>query len=67
MINVKDFFSQDERFDTVGFQKAIDLGSSRGGETVFVPFGTYTLSSVILKDNTNLIFEDGVKIEKINN
>ena len=63
MINVKDFLLEGERFDTLAFQKAIDLGSSRGGETVFVPFGTYTLTTVILKDNTNLVFEDGVKIE----
>ncbi len=62
MINLKDFLVKDSKYDTSAFQQAIDLGSKRGGETVFVPFGTYTLSSVILKDNTNIVFEDGVMI-----
>lgn len=62
MINVKDFIDKNSELDTKAFQQAIDLGSLRGGETVFVPFGTYTLSTVVLKDNTNLVFEDGVKI-----
>ena len=63
MINLKDFIDKNSALDTEAFQKAIDLGSERGGEPVFVPFGTYTLSTVVLKDDTNLIFEDGVKIE----
>ena len=62
MINVRDFIDSNERLDTLAFQKAIDLGSSRGGECVYVPFGEYKLSTVVLKDNTNLVFEDGVKI-----
>ncbi|MBQ3220125.1 MAG: hypothetical protein IJB32_06025 [Clostridia bacterium] len=66
MINVKDFIEKNSKLDTVAFQKAIDLGSKRGGETVFVPFGTYTLSTVVLRDNTNIVFEDGVKIFSAN-
>lgn len=62
MINLIDFIDKTAKLDTDAFQKAIDLGSSRGGETVFVPFGKYTLSTVVLKDNTNIVFEDGVKI-----
>ena len=62
MINLKDFIDKTSKLDTEAFQKAIDLGSSRGGETVFVPFGKYTLSTVVLKDDTNIVFEDGVKI-----
>lgn len=62
MINVKDFIDESSALHTAAFQKAIDLGSARGGETVFVPFGVYTLSTVILRNDTNLVFEDGVKI-----
>ena len=62
MINLKDFIDKTTELDTKAFQQAIDLGSMRGGETVYVPFGTYTLSTVVLKDNTNIVFEDGVKI-----
>ncbi len=62
MINVKDFIKENEKLHTNAFQQAIDLGSKNGGETVYVPFGTYTLATVILRDNTNLKFEDGVKI-----
>lgn len=67
MINVKDFIDSNSKYQTEAFQKAIDLGSSRGGESVFVPFGSYTLATVVLKDNTNLVFEDGVKIESADN
>lgn len=67
MINVKDFIEKNSALDTAAFQKAIDLGSERGGETVFVPFGQYTLSTVVLKDDTNLVFEDGVKIKSAPN
>ncbi len=63
MINVKDFLDKKERLATKAFQKAVDLGSERGGECVYVPFGEYTLSTVVLKSNTNLVFEDGVKIK----
>jgi len=62
VINLKDFIDKTTELDTKAFQRAIDLGSMRGGETVYVPFGTYTLSTVVLKDNTNIVFEDGVKI-----
>ncbi len=62
MINVRDFLDDKQKLNTQAFQKAIDLGSDRGGETVFVPYGEYKLSTVILKSNTNLVFEDGVKI-----
>lgn len=62
MINVKDYICPDDVLDTAAFQKAIDIGSANGGESVFVPYGLYKLSTVVLKDNTNLIFEDGVKI-----
>ena len=62
MINVKDFIDESSALDTAAFQKAIDLGAKRGGESVFVPFGVYKLSTVVLHSNTNLVFEDGVKI-----
>ncbi len=62
MINLNDYINKTAELDTQAFQRAIDIGSERGGETVFVPFGTYRLSTVILRDNTNLVFEDGVKI-----
>ena len=62
MINLKDFLDRSKKYDTEAFQKAVDLGSKNGGETVFVPFGTYTLATVILRDNTNIVFEDGVMI-----
>ncbi len=62
MINVKDFIDESSALHTTAFQKAIDLGAKRGGETVFVPFGVYKLSTVVLRSNTNLVFEDGVKI-----
>lgn len=62
MINVKEFIQANSINHTQAFQQAIDLGSKNGGEQVFVPFGTYVLGTVVLKDNTNLVFEDGVKI-----
>ncbi len=62
MINLRDFIKGNEKLHTKAFQEAIDIASARGGETVFVPFGTYVLSSVLLKDNTNIKFEDGVMI-----
>lgn len=63
MINVNDYKNLNNKYDTEAFQKAIDIASERGGETVFVPFGEYVLATVILKDNTNLVFENGVKIK----
>ncbi len=65
MINLKEFINDNDKVHTYAFQQAIDLGSSRGGETVFVPFGEYVLGTVALKDNTNLMFEDGVKIYSV--
>lgn len=62
MIYLSDYIDKNFDLDTQAFQRAIDIGSARGGETVYVPFGTYKLSTVILRDNTNLVFEDGVKI-----
>ncbi len=62
MINLKDFIKGNETLHTKAFQSAIDLSSERGGECVFVPFGEYVLSTVILKNNVNIRFEDGVKI-----
>ena len=67
MINLRDFIDKTAKLDTDAFQKAIDLGSERGGESIYVPFGTYTLSTVVLKDNTNIVFEDGVKINSAPN
>ena len=67
MINVKDFIEKNAKTATEAFQKAIDLACERGGETVFVPFGVYTLGTVVLRDNTNLVFEDGVKIYSVEN
>ncbi len=67
MINLKEFINNNDEVHTYAFQQAIDLGSSRGGETVFVPFGEYVLGTVVLKDNTNIMFEDGVKIRSIDN
>ncbi len=62
MISIKDYLENGCELATTAFQKAIDLGSKRGGEPVYVPFGTYKLSTVILKDDTHIVFEDGVKI-----
>ena len=62
MINLSDYIDKSAELDTEAFQQAIDLGSLNGGQPVYVPFGTYRLSTVILRDNTNIVFEDGVKI-----
>ncbi len=62
MINLKDFITGKEKLHTKAFQNAIDFASNHGGETVFVPFGSYVLSTVVLKNNTNIKFEDGTKI-----
>ena len=62
MVNLKDFIKGNETLYTKAFQDAVDYCYSKGGEPLFVPFGTYTLGSVVLKDNTTIIFEDGAKI-----
>ncbi len=62
MVNLKDFIKGDEVLYTKAFQDAIDYCYEKGGEPLYVPFGVYTLGSVSLKDNTTIIFEDGVKI-----
>ncbi len=62
MIDIREFISVKEKNHTKAFQKAIDLSSLRGGETIHVPFGQYVLSTVVLKDNISINFDDGVKI-----
>ncbi len=65
MINLKDCINGTEPVHTGAFQRAIDMGSEHGGESIFVPFGEYTLGTVVLKDNTNIVFEDGVRIRSV--
>ena len=62
MVNLKDFIIGNETLYTTAFQQAVDYCYNKGGEPLFIPFGTYTLGTVILRDNTTLIFEDGAKI-----
>ena len=62
MVNLKDFIKGNEVMHTEVFQQAVDYCYEKGGEPLFIPFGTYTLGTVVLKDNTTLIFEDGAKI-----
>lgn len=62
MVNLKDFIIGNETLYTTAFQEAVDYCYNKGGEPLFIPFGTYTLGTVILRDNTTLIFEDGAKI-----
>ncbi len=47
--------------DTKAVQQAIDDCSFTGGIVIF-PKGSYVLSSVFLKSNVALVFEDGVQI-----
>lgn len=62
MVNLKDFIKGNEVMHTQAFQQAVDYCYEKGGEPLFIPIGTYTLGTVVLKDNTTLIFEDGAKI-----
>ena len=61
MINLKDFITGNEVLYTETFQKAFDYASSKK-EPLFIPVGEYVLGTVELKDNTTIIFEDGVKL-----
>lgn len=62
MINLKDFIVDGEQLQTGAFQSAVNYAFENGGEPIFVPYGIYTLSTVELKSNTTIIFEDGVKL-----
>lgn len=61
MINLKDFIKGDEVLFTKTFQEAVDFASAKK-ETLFVPSGEYLLGTVELRNDTSILFEDGVKI-----
>ena len=60
-INVKDFGAVNDTtvLSTEAFNKAVDKCVSMGGGTVIVPSGNYLCTSILLKDNVNLILECG--------
>lgn len=61
MINLKDFIKGDEVLFTKTFQEAIDFASAKK-ETLFIPSGEYLLGTVELRNDTSILFEDGVKL-----
>lgn len=63
-INVKDFGAVNDTtvLSTEAFNKAVDKCVSMGGGTVIVPSGNYLCTSILLKDNVNLILECGATI-----
>lgn len=62
--SVKDFgaVADGVSLDTVAVQKAVDFCSENGGGIVYFDRGRYVLSTVFLKDNTHILFEDGTVI-----
>ncbi|WP_167555325.1 right-handed parallel beta-helix repeat-containing protein [Gottfriedia acidiceleris] len=56
-VNVKNFgaVGNGTTDDTAAFQSAIDYLGSRGGGTVFVPAGTYSLNPIFLKPFVNIV------------
>ena len=48
--------------DSFAVQNAVDCVNKSGGGTVYFPAGTYVLSTVFLKSNVHIRFEEGVKI-----
>ncbi len=61
MINLKDFIKGDEILFTKTFQEAVDFASAKK-QTLFIPSGEYLLGTVELKNDTSILFEDGVKL-----
>lgn len=51
-----------EALNTIAVQKAIDACTLAGGGEVYFPRGKYVLSTVFLKSNVQIVFEDGVEI-----
>lgn len=51
-----------EALNTQAVQKAIDECNANGGGEVYFPRGKYVLSTVFLKSNVRIVFEDGVEI-----
>ena len=62
--NVIDFgaIGDGEILNTVAVQKAIDECNANGGGEVFFPKGQYVLSSVFLKSNVEIVFDDATEI-----
>ena len=48
--------------DSQAVQKAVDFCNENGGGKVVFPKGTYVLSTIFLKSNVHIHFEDGVEI-----
>lgn len=51
-----------EKLNTVAVQAAIDACAAAGGGQVFFPKGKYVLSTVFLKSNVHIVFEDATEI-----
>ena len=51
-----------EKLNTVAVQAAIDACAAAGGGQVFFPKGKYVLSTVFLKSNVHIVFEDATQI-----
>ncbi|MFB7138205.1 right-handed parallel beta-helix repeat-containing protein [Gottfriedia sp. NPDC056225] len=58
-VNVKNFgaVGNGTTDDTIAFQSAIDYLGSKGGGTLFVPAGTYSLKPIFLKPFVNIVGE----------
>ena len=62
--SVKDFgaVADGVSLDTQAVQKAVDFCSENGGGIVYFDRGRYVLSTIFLKDNVHIRFEDGTVI-----
>ena len=62
--SVKDFgaVADGVSLDTVAVQKAVDFCSENGGGIVYFDRGRYVLSTIFLKDNVRIVFEEGTEI-----
>ena len=64
IFNIRDYGAVADgiTLDTAAVQSAVDACNRAGGGTVLFPKGIYVLSTVFLKDNVQIRFEDGTDI-----
>lgn len=62
--NIMDYGAVNDRDtrSTIAIQAAIDSSYFQGGGTVYVPAGDYLIGTIVLKDNVNLLLEEGATL-----
>ncbi len=61
-LNINNEGAKENTLCTTIIQNCIDKASQQGGGTVIIPKGEWISGRIILKDNTNLHFEDGAEL-----